>query len=75
MHEDTNGWPEYQRLILAKLETLESGQKEFREDVQDLKVDMAVLKTKAGVWGMVGGAIPVAIGLLVNWFTAGKKQG
>lgn len=29
--------------------------------------EIAVLKVKAGVWGIIGGAIPVAIALLVHY--------
>jgi len=41
----------------------------LREDISSLKVDVAMLKIRAGIWGLLGGAIPIAIGIgvfLVN---------
>lgn len=32
-----------------------------------MKVDIAMLQVKAGVWGIIGGAIPVLLMLLVSW--------
>jgi hypothetical protein len=32
-----------------------------------MKVDIAMLQVKAGVWGVVGGAIPVLVLILVSW--------
>lgn len=67
-----NGWNEWSRHVLAELKRLSDGQKEYQEKADaaflDLKVEIANLKVKSGVWGLVGGAIPVAIGLLVSFF-------
>jgi hypothetical protein len=32
-----------------------------------MKVDIAMLQVKAGVWGLIGGAIPVLVLVLVSW--------
>jgi hypothetical protein len=32
-----------------------------------MKVDIAMLQVKAGVWGIVGGAIPVLVLVIVSW--------
>lgn len=69
---EDNGWGEWRRVVLSELKDLKEGQKEFRGDVEAIRVEMAILKTKAGVWGMIAGAIPVSIGLVVHWLT-GKK--
>lgn len=60
-------------MLLETLRDIKETQKDIWEEIGDiksveissLKADIAVLKTKAGIWGMVGGAIPVGIGLLV----------
>lgn len=43
-----------------------------REDIANVKIDVAAeiaaLKVKAGVWGVIGGAIPVSIALLIWLF-------
>jgi len=35
----------------------------LRREIVKVQIDIATLKVKAGVWGIIGGAIPVAIGL------------
>jgi len=41
----------------------------LREDISSLKVDVAMLKIRAGIWGLFGGAIPVFIGIGVYLLT------
>ena len=47
------------------------------KDLSDLKVELAMLKVRAGLWGAVGAAIPIcitiAVALLVHFLT--KKAG
>ena len=38
---------------------------DFHASTQNLEIELATLKVKSGVWGLIGGAIPVAVGLLV----------
>lgn len=40
---------------------------ELRKEVVRVQLDIATLKVKSGVWGLIGGAIPVVIGLAVYW--------
>ncbi|MHC4867694.1 MAG: hypothetical protein ACYTEX_26790 [Planctomycetota bacterium] len=35
----------------------------LHKEVVKVQVDIAALKTKAGIWGAFGGAIPVLIGI------------
>lgn len=73
-HDDErNGWPEYQRLVMAKLESLEAGQKETRGDIANLRVDMGVMKVKAGMFGAIAGTVPTALGILWYMFTGRKN--
>lgn len=67
MTPELNGWTEYRKLVLKELEDLNKGYSDLRKEVGKLREDIATLKVKSGVWGMIGGAIPVAIGIIV-WF-------
>jgi len=64
-----NGWEEYKRLVIEKLEDLEEQfEREFHvlsEQVTQLRIDVAVLKTRAGFWGALAGAVTVGVPLLV----------
>jgi hypothetical protein len=71
-HDEGNGWKEYRRLVVAELErlsklitTVDDKISKLRgEDIADIKVDIAMLQVKAGIWGAVAG-LAVAISAVV----------
>lgn len=80
-----NGWNEYSKLVLHELERLNDCRdkdlkklSEFRDCVkrsfEQIKVDLAVLKVKAGIWGFAGASIPIVLWIvleLVIYFKSG----
>lgn len=72
---ESNGvgdWSEYQRLVMSELKQLREDVAGGRREVADLRVEMTTLKVKAGLWGMVSGAIPAAVAILLHIF--GRKD-
>jgi hypothetical protein len=75
MSEGLEGWGEYKRLILQELERLSKEVAllnikldNFRSDeIAGIKVEVAMLKVKAGVWGAICGAIPAALAAIA-WY-------
>ena len=67
MENDT--WKEWSRHVLAELKRLSDKSDQLDRKLDDrltqLAVEIAKLKVKASIWGMLGGALPVLIGLLV----------
>jgi hypothetical protein len=63
---DTNGWNEYQKLVLAELERLDSTTKQIQEDVTEIRLHVAVLRTRAVTWGALGGFIMWAVSLAAS---------
>lgn len=65
-----HGWPEYRRLILAKLDALEKGQaesqKHFTTVLDQIRVDVVTLKEKSRSWGAIAGAISALIVTVVG---------
>lgn len=61
---EVEGWGEYRKLVLAQLEKLEGAANRHEADVAELRVEVAMLKVKAGLWGALAGAIPGAIAIL-----------
>jgi hypothetical protein len=45
--------------------------KELSELVTKNRIDIAVLKVKAGVWGVIGGAIPILITIAMYFIFKG----
>ena len=66
-----NGWNEYSRLVISELKRLSSWCKIIDEKLAQSNIEIAKLKVKAGFWGLLGGAIPVIIGIGVYLLTRG----
>jgi len=72
---------EYRRLILSELESLnkrvdllftkvEKNHTAIALDLGELKREIAVLKTKAAMWGgAIGGGVSLAVGLIIKALT------
>ena len=67
-----NGWAEYQQLVLAELKRLDNGLNRLQSDVTEIRLCVAVLRTRAVTWGAMGGVLMWAISLLYStWVSAG----
>jgi len=51
----TNGWAEYQRLVLAELKRLDSSVQSTRKELAEMRVAVEVLRSRAVTWGALGG--------------------
>lgn len=60
-----NGWSSYEKLVMDKLETLEEEILALEEQVTLIRIDLAQLKVKAGMWGAVAGVIPALVTALI----------
>lgn len=65
----SDGWEEYKRLVLDKLDDLErqfdQQFKVLNEQVTLLRIEVAVLKLRSGLWGGLAGAVTVGVPLLI----------
>lgn len=62
-------WADYQQLVLHELQTHSEELKAIREDLKNLHIEIAYLKIKSGVWGIMGGAIPVIVFYAISVLT------
>jgi len=60
-------WREDRKFVLESLTELKATCNSIRKDQVESKIIIAKLQVKAGIWGLLGGAFPVAIGLVI-WF-------
>mgnify|MGYP003133239787 CR=1 FL=1 len=63
-----NGWHEYQRLVLAELTRLDESMQKVQEDVTQIRLCVAVLRTRAVTWGAVGGFLMWGISLAYTYW-------
>ena len=69
-----NGWAQYQKLVMEKLEMHDDKFSNIDSKLTQIQIDIATLKVKAGVWGGVAGLIPVVIAIVMFYATqAGGK--
>ncbi len=66
-----NGWREWSKYVLKELERLNEYHDSIDKAQQKIVVEIAMLKVKSGVWGAIGGAIPVVIGLAILYMKKG----
>ena len=71
---ETNGWGQYQKLVMDKLGEHDDKFSSIEDKLTKIQVDIATLKVKAGVWGGVAGLIPVVVAIVMFYATqAGGK--
>lgn len=56
-----NGWDKHAKLVLSELERLNQNHYHLTTTVQNIRIDIAMLNVKAGMWGALGGIL-AAIG-------------
>lgn len=63
-----DGWQEWSKFVLKELKRLGDAYEKLNDnmgkDISKIKAEIAILKVKSGVYGLVGGAILVGIFLL-----------
>lgn len=75
--QDTNEWAEWSRNIVMEelrrlnsaLANIEKSIAGVHKDMSSINVEIAMLKVKSGIWGLLGGAIPVVAALLYYLLT------
>ena len=60
----SNNWSEYQKLVLAELERHGKLISEIDSKISDIRVELAMLKVKSGIWGAAAGLISVLVFVL-----------
>lgn len=64
-----NGWQEWSNHVLAELRRQNEWLASIQRTMNDINVEIAVLKVKAGVWGATGGLLVALTALLLGWLT------
>lgn len=67
-----NTWSAYEKLVMEKLDTLERRVDGVDEKVVMLRIDVAQLKVKSGIWGAAAGMIPALITASIAFMTGGS---
>jgi len=68
---DRQSWPHYQQLVLDRLDEHRGALHQLRHEVYETRIEVAQLQVKSGVWGMIGGVIPILIALAFMLLSTG----
>lgn len=74
---DGNGWDEYRKLVLTEIQRLADEIRQERNNAErvqshmlnrltEVDKEIAMLKVRCGMWGVMGGLIPALAALLVT---------
>ena len=74
MSNENNVWNQWSKYVLAEITRAHKEIEDLEKAVSELKIEMAVQKVKAGLWGAAMGAIAGAIPIvaLILWLVAEK---
>jgi hypothetical protein len=64
--DEPDGWHQWAKFVLAELERLNSCYEQTRKNIEEIKVAVAQLQIKAGIFGAIGGFIPVALVIILQ---------
>ena len=59
-----DSWGAWANHVLKTMEDQASDIKEIRNSINGIQVEIAMLKVKSGMWGAMGGMIPVLVALM-----------
>lgn len=62
-----NGFGEWKNYIRLSIDELKETVKTMHNELTDIKVEIAMLKVKSGVWGALAGLIPAIITFIYFW--------
>jgi len=62
-----NSWNEWGNHVLTELERQGKNQDKIFDCLTIIKQDIAGLKVKSGIWGVIGGLIPVVILIILHF--------
>lgn len=66
-------WGEYERLVLSKLDSLDERMSHLEDGQILVRIDVAKLKVKAGLWGGIAGLVPGMVGVAVLLLSGGTS--
>lgn len=74
---DGNGWDEYRKLVMTEITRLTSEIRHERNNARtvqqymfdrmtEMEKELAMLKVRCGIWGLMGGLIPAVSALVIS---------
>lgn len=76
MDHEGNGWSRWEKVVLSRLDRMESSQDKMNSSIVDIRMDILSSKTESKIehklftmaWGAMGALIPVCLDILFQLF-------
>jgi hypothetical protein len=68
---EIDGLSRYEQLVMRELNSIKADVRDLREEVVGVRIDVATLKVKAGIWGGMAGMIPALLTALAVFIPGG----
>lgn len=68
MPTDSNEWRDWSKFVLKELERLNNCQEESNRKLNEIKTEIVALQVKSGIWGAIGGMIPIFVLIAIKVF-------
>lgn len=65
MPPDDNGWDEYRKFVLSKLDDHDGLLRDIHKLQRGALIQLASLKVRASLWGLAAGSVPVFLTIAV----------
>jgi len=66
-NNNNQSWQQWSRYVLKELERLNECYEKLDNKVNNIANDISILKVKAGIWGLIGAAIPVTVMIILQY--------
>ena len=67
--DNKDGWVIWGRHVLETLKSQSAKIDKLGDDIIEIKTSIARLEVKSGIWGAMGGLIPVIIAMIIYFIT------
>ena len=64
-------WSQWEKYVVEQLKSHEEDHDEIQKALVQIRIDIAMLKVKSGIWGAIGASIPI-IGMVLFEFLMKK---
>jgi hypothetical protein len=60
-------------MVIYRLDQIDEALADLRSEVVGVRIDVATLKVKAGIWGAAAGCIPAIVAAIAIFLTGGAS--
>ena len=69
MNGDNKEWRDWANHVLTELKRFDSDMQGLNRGINKIRIEIATLKVKSGIWGMIGAMIPIGFMFLANYLS------